>query len=216
MDTNRSPVEASDNNDAVSIPVTVSAANKPATTAPLPVTPSVASAPVLPPEEVEEVDQKAVEESPVVEAIASQMSEPSLTSAEVPAPTIKDDMPVAKPMGRSLQELAAEEDARNNPAAPEVPVESPEPNKPKSKKSPIVFVAALLVLALVGGGVFAYWQSSNKTTPTASTNNTTQTEKKVNADDINKVSTDLDTSLKKIDDTKDFSTTDLADAALGL
>ena len=215
MDTNKSPVEASENNDAVSIPVTVNTANKPATPAPLPVTPSVASAPVLPPEEVEEVDQKAVE-SPVVEAIASQMPEPSLTSTEVPAPTIKDDMPVAKPMGRSLQELAAEEEARNNPAASEVPAESPEPNKPKSKKSPIVFVAVLLVLALVGGGAFAYWQSSNKTTPAASTNNTTQTEKKVNADDINKVSTDLDTSLKKIDDTKDFSTTDLADAALGL
>lgn len=215
MDANKNPIDANDNNDTVSIPVTVNTASKPVTASPLPVTSSVASAPALP-QEVNEAEQKTPVESPMVEAVASQVSEPTPAPVETLEPTIKEDMPVAKPMGRSLQELAAEEEARNNSAASEVPVESPEPSKPKSKKSPIVFVAALLVLALVGGGAFAYWQSSNKTTPSASTNNTTQTEKKVTADDVNKVSTDLDTSLKKIDDTKDFSTTDLADAALGL
>lgn len=94
-------------------------------------------------------------------------------------------------------------------------------SKPKkSNKSTFIVVAILIAIALMAGAGYAYMQSGKKTssatpaTTPAVENKTTTTELK--AADIDKASTDLDTTLKKVDDTKDFASTDLSDSSLGL
>lgn len=106
------------------------------------------------------------------------------------------------------------------------PVELPDSShsmaKPKRKsKSTFIAVAILVALALIAGAGYAYMQSNKKdktssqapaTTPAATPQKSTD----VKAADIDKTSTDIDTTLKKVDDTKNFADTDLADSSLGL
>lgn len=123
--------------------------------------------------------------------------------------------PTAPIGGKSLDELLAAEEAKNPSFDP-----SSANTAKKSHKGTVILIVVLLALALIGGAVFAYIQTNKKVTPATTQANpvkTTQpTDAKANAADIDKTSNDLDASLKKVDDTKDYSANDLSDTTLGL
>lgn len=82
-----------------------------------------------------------------------------------------------------------------------------------------ILVAVLISLALIAGAGYAYWQNNKTKADTAKKNTPAVTQKTKNpatADDVQKASDDIDASLKKIDDTKDFQEADLSDTSLGL
>lgn len=103
------------------------------------------------------------------------------------------------------------------PETDDQPLQTKPSKQPTKKgKGAAIFVAILFALALIGGAGYAYWQKKNEQrTPAA---NTTQesTKSPAKADDVEKVSNDIDESLKKIDDTKDYQESDLSDETLGL
>ncbi len=155
------------------------------------------------------------------------------TAADVPPPAAPDDVVnddmippapldtqaaeskpnLTAPSGKSLQELLAEEEAKN----PVSPADDPH-NKHRRGKGMTILIVVLLILALLAGAAVAYIQTNKKVQPTTTkeTTTTTPTTTKVKGTDIDKTSNDLDTSLKKVDDTKDYTSNDLSDTSLGL
>jgi uncharacterized protein HemX len=90
----------------------------------------------------------------------------------------------------------------------------------KHGKGGVIVAAILIVLCLIGGAGYAYWQNSKETpvpAPTQTTKATTQTTTaKVTGKDVDSATKDIDASLNKVNDTTDFTTNDLSDATLGL
>lgn len=86
------------------------------------------------------------------------------------------------------------------------------PPKKKSKPTTVIVIAVVLVLAIAAAVVFAYVKSRDKgLTPPV-----TKTTPKVTSSDVTSTSNQLDTDLKKVDDSKDFSEAYLTDQTLGL
>lgn len=102
---------------------------------------------------------------------------------------------------------------------PTTPPAGQTPVKPK-KNTMAVVLAIVIAIVLAAVAVYAYMKLNKKKTTTNSTASTSQTTATaattVKAADIAQTSKDLDTSLAKVDDTKDFSSADLSDSALGL
>lgn len=101
--------------------------------------------------------------------------------------------------------------------------------QPKKKSAPLaaIIVAVVVALALSGLVLFVYMKSKSSTKQSAYNNSKTKTAKantsqgiapkpQATVSDIDATNKDIDTSLTKIDDIRDFSSTDLSDAALGL
>ncbi len=87
----------------------------------------------------------------------------------------------------------------------------------RNNKLAIAIIATLVVLAVGGGGAFAYLQTRKKPAPTTKTTQTAApTVSSVKATDVDKTAADLDATMKKIDDTKEYTANDLADTTLGL
>ncbi len=143
----------------------------------------------------------------------------SITGQEIPQAPLA--APATNPgdikasSGKTLQELLAEEEAK-----------SPSPdlsnlNKPKRKGLGVKVLIIVLLLAALGGGAgYAYIQTNKKvkpeSTPAPATTQTEPEDTSLKAEDLDKTSSDLDASLKKVDDVKDYSATDLSDTTLGL
>lgn len=162
--------------------------------------------------------QEANGQAPVFDTPDAKLESPSENSS--------DQSTSQKGAGLDLSSLSnddAKELGVQKPAAEDVPIPATAltANKPKkNNKTTFIVVAILIALALIAGAGYAYMQSGKKTSsktqtpaPAAETK-TTKTE--VKAADIDKTSADLDSSLKKVDDTKDFAATDLDDSTLGL
>lgn len=189
----------------------------------------------------EPTDAKPVEASPALEeptktALNDPQEFESPTSSTTDQPVSTEPESSAgetvpqKGAGLDLSSLS-EEDAKDLgvpvPAqantAPDLSTPNMSMAKPpkKNSKAVIIIVAVLVALALIAGAGYAYYTTSqknkkaNNNTPAV----TQSTEKKttdVKGADIESTSTALDTSLKKVDDTKDFTANDLSDATLGL
>ncbi len=140
------------------------------------------------------------------------------------------ETPAQKGAGLDLSSLS-EEDAKDLgvpvPAHQEAPTDLNAANmsmaKPpkKGSKAVVIVVALLVALALIAGAGYAYYSTSKKnkkssnSTP-AVTQPTSQSATEVKAADIDSTVTSLDASLKKVDDTKEFTANDLSDATLGI
>lgn len=205
------------------VPVTVGGASpKPASAPPLDsgasTSPSPVSLPVAEPKSDMAEPEPQASQSPVfsdfkappTEESNSQLDPTPQTSAWAP---VNDTQAATAPVDqtKSLAELAAEEEAKN--PAPQ-PQSALHPTK-KHGKGRMVIVASLLLLSLAGGAAFAYFQQKDTATPAASTRQTTQPAAS-DAADPTKTAEDIDASLKKVDDTKEFTENDLSDTSIGL
>lgn len=190
--------------DEFTIPVTVTKQESPKPT----------GAPNVPLETVELPDDNVPPPAPV--------SDPQETQTPVPPAPLATTSPASQniganiaPSGKTLQELLAEEEA----SSPQTDM-SKANHKNGKGKGVVILVAVLLAAALIGGAAFAYIQTKNKVkpadAPAATTTQTTPESTEVKGTDIDKTTTDLDATLKKVDDTKDYTTNDLSDATLGL
>ncbi len=90
----------------------------------------------------------------------------------------------------------------------------------KKSRGMVIFIAVLLALALIVGAGYAYIQNTKEITPTneAKPAVTTPAPKKdpATATDIDTINSEIDQTLNKIDDTKDYQENDLTDTTLGL
>lgn len=165
-------------------------------------------------------DSTPVQGAPVVadsmDDMKSRMSDqqpsPSpLDEVHVPAPvTAAASAPPSSPLPDATdpQDTEGPETAAPNPA-----------NAIKKKSSKMPVVIAIVVIVVLALGVAAYFAFVKKdtVTPTTSTTSTTTTTTTTTAvEDPDIESSNIDNSLSKIDDTKDYSSTDLSDTTLGL
>lgn len=132
--------------------------------------------------------------------------------------------------GLDLSSLSSD-DANDLGLAPTEPTESSKKDDDKKQMYPtgqpkkhgrggVIIAAVLIALCLIGGAGYAYWQNSSKSTPaptsTEKTNNGGSASGTASGSDIDSASKDLDASLNKVNDTSEFTSTDLADTTLGL
>ncbi|HSX45085.1 MAG TPA: hypothetical protein VLF39_03200 [Candidatus Saccharimonadales bacterium] len=87
------------------------------------------------------------------------------------------------------------------------------PDKKKNGKM-VIIVAVVVFLILAVAAYFAY-KNNQKTTKT-STSTSTVASTKLTTSDIDQTNQDIDKQLNSTNDTKDFSSSDLSDTALGL
>lgn len=89
---------------------------------------------------------------------------------------------------------------------------------PKKKKPVLVILLAILVALLLAGVViFAYLKGSKKTNlPAKAPASSNQLAPALSSTDVSSAIKYVDSSLNTVNDSKDFSSTDLSDQALGL
>lgn len=157
-----------------------------------------------------------VEPTPVTEPAPTPESTPvaSPEPSPEPAPT---SAPASSPAPSLLAEIEAQEARETDAKVTQAPA------TPAGKKSHVmvIIVGVIIALGLIAGAGYAYWQNKKETaTPTTNTTKTTTTTEKTKdpatADDIDTASKDIETSLTKSDETKDYQATDLSDTTLGL
>jgi hypothetical protein len=90
----------------------------------------------------------------------------------------------------------------------------------KKSRGMVIFIAVLLALALIAGAGYAYLQNTKEVTPTndakPAVTTPAPTKDPATAADIDTVNSEIDQTLNKIDDTKDYQENDLTDTTLGL
>lgn len=139
-------------------------------------------------------------------------SEPSMDNNWAPLSQEPAPAPQQPEQTKSLAELASEEETKN--PIPE-PQSALHPTK-KHGKGRVILVAVLLLLSLAGGAGYAYYQQKKGSPAPAASTAETQPAPANNAADPDQTAKDIDATLQKVDDTKDFSENDLSDAALNL
>lgn len=89
----------------------------------------------------------------------------------------------------------------------------------KKGRGVAILVAVILAVALIAGAAYAYMQNSKDTAkPTPETNTvvTTPVKESTASEDIDTLNTQIDDSLKAVNDTTDYQQNDLTDTTLGL
>lgn len=88
----------------------------------------------------------------------------------------------------------------------------------KKGRGVAILVAVILALALIAGAAYAYLQNTKEIAPAAETNTvvTTPVKESTAAEDIDALNTEIDDSLKAVNDTTDYQQNDLTDTTLGL
>lgn len=122
--------------------------------------------------------------------------------------------PAPAPSPSLLAEIEAQEAKENQARVTQAPKSA------SGRKShwPMIIVAIVMALGLIAGAGYAYLQN-NKTKPTPVVAEPAKKEVVKNpatAGDVEKASTDIDTAIKKIDETKEYQEADLSDATLGI
>lgn len=81
-----------------------------------------------------------------------------------------------------------------------------------------ILVAVILALALIAGAAYAYLQNTKDIAPQTETNTvvTTPVKESTASEDIDTINTEIDDSLKAVNDTTDYQQNDLTDTTLGL
>lgn len=98
-------------------------------------------------------------------------------------------------------------------------VTSPQYKQPSKKgKGVAILVAVILAIGLIAGAGYAYLQNTKEVAPPVDTKPTVTTPAKdpATADDIDTLNTDINNTMTKVDDTKDYQANDLSDTTLGL
>jgi hypothetical protein len=88
----------------------------------------------------------------------------------------------------------------------------------KKGRGVAILVAVILALALIAGAAYAYLQNTKDIAPEAETNTvvTTPVKESTASEDIDTLNTEIDESLKAVNDTTDYQQNDLTDTTLGL
>lgn len=154
--------------------------------------------------------------TPVTEPAPTPDSTPVASPEPSPAPA-PTSAPASSPAPSLLAEIEAQEARETDAKVTQAPA------TPAGKKSHVmvIIVGVIIALGLIAGAGYAYWQNKKETaTPATNTTKTTTTTEKTKdpatADDIDTASKDIETSLTKSDETKDYQATDLSDTTLGL
>ncbi len=144
----------------------------------------------------------------------------SLSSEETTATVQSAPAAVATPAPDAT--VASSSDVPEQPADPDHNPLAIPPQAAHKSGAPVVavVVAIIVALALAGLVIFTFMKSKNasSTSKKAPTTAATQTTAKPLASpaDVDATNKDIDTSLSKTDDTKDFPAADLSDKSLGL
>ena len=155
----------------------------------------------------EETVQAEASSVPAVDTIPS---DEVVTESASPDDT---DSPVTEPPVDQSSEVGADQSlsTENNPMAINKPVE---PIKHKAPKMAVI-VAVVIGLMLIGVVIFAY-SRSHKSASSSTKSSSQNTAKATSPASVDQASKDLDTTLSKADDSKDFAANDLADTILAL
>lgn len=151
------------------------------------------------------------EPAPVAPEAPVPQAEPTTSPAEAGTP--------ASPAASNSSLLAEIEAQERADAEARVTPAPTAPAKRKGGRAAAIIVAVIIALALVAGAGYAYWSNNKDKTSSETTKQTTtqtMTETKVTGTDVDKVSSDIDAAINKVDDTKDFPETDLNDSTLGI
>lgn len=83
-----------------------------------------------------------------------------------------------------------------------------------------IVIAVVVAIALAGVVIFSYLKAKNndaiKRQDSASSSQTVTEKPQASVADVDSTNAELDSSLKQIDDNKDFAATELSDTTLGL
>ena len=119
----------------------------------------------------------------------------------------------------------------NHSKAEEVkaPVVAKAPTKPakydrKGSWKRVVFILFLMIVMVAAGAGYAYWQTKHaipflqkaKKSSASTTQTTTAKPTKVSASDVDQTTINLNSGLSKLNDAKDFNSSDLSNTSLGL
>jgi hypothetical protein len=149
--------------------------------------PEVTGTPVV----VETPTAAEVTEQPA--APAEETNQAEITANDNPTPATADSQPT-----------------ENNPLAIDSAAHTHKSNVPVAA----IALAVLIAIVLIGITVFAYIRTKND--GAATTTKTNLVQPKVTTQDVDQTSTEIDGTVNKVDDTKDFAGEDLTDKALGL
>ncbi len=147
-----------------------------------------------------------------VETGASTETAPVVTEEPVTAAdTISDESEA--PVGDATPTKGTEPDPKSEPGNDNPMAIPPAPaGTHKGAPKAAIVVAVIIALALAALTVFAYMKTKNDSKQSVND----RASSSVTASDVDQASKDLDTSLNKADDTKDFPESDLTDQNLGL
>lgn len=140
---------------------------------------------------------------------------PAVDSTPTPTPGMTFD-------AKAAEAALADEDTTPVPSMPESSslggpkvASSLNPSAPKKKgKGLAIVIAVIIALALIGGASYAFWKNNND--KKATTQDTTTTTTTSVSETVTTASDGIDAELNKVDDTKEFQSTDISDTTLGL
>lgn len=144
-----------------------------------------------------------------VEPTASMPEASTDETADPPIEEKSSEVPV-KPTPEAIEEPKFE--AKVMPASTDRPAA-------QKGRGVVILIAVIFALALVAGAAYAYVQNKKevtKATSTAAPATKTPAKNPATAKDVEKTSSDIDASLKKVNDTTDYQASDLSDTTLGL
>lgn len=151
-------------------------------------------------------------------ASSSSMDKPSVPMDDAADETFTIPKPGTTFDAKAAQAAMNEEDNKEseslNPEKTRLGSTKYPPTSPKKKgRGLAIVIAVIIALALIGGASYAFWKNNkDKKTTTKDTTETT-----INiTETITTASDGIDAELSKVDDTKEFQSTDLSDATLGL
>ncbi len=170
-------------------------------------------APVMDIQPPKPADQPESDDSEPSEDTAPEQSvEDNVDSnvADAPEPAATDETPEEAPAFDSSE---ANDESSDNSVSDKNPMAiAPAPMPPKQGKPMLVVIVAILfALVLAGVGVAAYMNSKKQ-----NNNSGTENVQGVTTEEVDKVSSDVEESVKAVDDAADFAEADLSDASLGL
>ncbi len=151
-------------------------------------------------------------------ASSTSMDKPSAPMDDEADDTFTIPKPGTTFDAKAAQAAMNEEDSKESePLNPEKTklgsTKYPSASPKKKGRGLAIVIAVIIALALIGGASYAFWKNNkDKKTTTKDTTETT-----INiTETITTASDGIDTELNKVDNTKEFQSTDLSDATLGL
>lgn len=186
-----------------------------ASTAPVmpPGTESPSSTDVVP--EPVESESDVASPEPVVSAEEVNPTQTDTSSDNTNSIATNDTLAAAAVAGAAIGAAATTASPSENPVTT--------PEQPHKKGAPVVAImlAVFVAVALAGLVVFMYLKSKDESTQTADKSKTSNSQgiapkPQATPGDVDATDKEIESDLTKIDDTKDFSSSDLSDTALGL
>ncbi|HSX23815.1 MAG TPA: hypothetical protein VLE74_01820 [Candidatus Saccharimonadales bacterium] len=189
---------------------------------------SESAAPIVP----DNADPTTVESDPMVDETANGTTtpafiasvEPSAPAGFVNAPESVASEPAAPSSTQSNDSADNSVDTPPTDTNGTLPNDNPLAARPqpiKQHKAPVVAIllAVIVAVALASLVVFMFLKNRNNQSASRAQTSASQTvapKPQASASDVDATNQQIDSSLKKTDDSKDFSTSDLSDTSLGL